>query len=310
MPDIKPKGLDYLHPKEIGPNPENPRLVFVEKSMQELLESINEIGILVPLIVFYDDDINKYVLLDGERRWRCAGKLQLEKVPVNIISKPTRLQNILEMFNIHNVRIEWGPMEVAWKLKVIIKELGYDKESELARLTSLSLSEIRKSRKLLSFDKKYQDMVHDGPGRGGIKEDFLIELNPTLNWLENNLSFTKDHKNQLIDTLIKKHKRMLIQNYVRDFRNLSKILRSDLPKTKVKTIVKNLILNSNYSIDDAYEISIRYSISTKDLENKANKLIGHLREFEIIWEKDESKELLEVLKELKEVIGDILRRQK
>ena len=306
MVQEKTMGLEYLNPERIERNPENPRLIFDEKLMQELTDSINEIGILVPLIVFYDEEKKKFVLLDGERRWKCSLKLRLEEVPVNIIAKPTRLQNILEMFNIHNVRMEWGPMEVAWKLEVIIKDFGYSRESELARLTSLNQSEIRKSKILLSYDKKYQDMVHDGPRRGGIKEDFLIELTPSLNWLEKNFKLSKQQKNSLIDSLIKKHKRRIIDNYVKGFRNLSKIVKSELPKEKLKSIIKNLSMNPDYTIDDAYEVSIKNVVSINDLERKVRRLIEQLSEFQIIWELKESKKLLSALNDLKDTINKII----
>lgn len=306
MVQEKTIGLEYLNPERIERNPENPRLIFDEKLMQELTDSVNEIGILVPLIVFYDEERKKFVLLDGERRWRCALKLELEKVPVNIIAKPTRLQNILEMFNIHNVRMEWGPMEVAWKLEVIIKDFGFSRESELARLTSLNQFEIRKSKILLSYDRKYQEMVHDGPKREGIKEDFLIELNSSLNWLEKNLGLSKQQKNNLIDSLIKKHKRRIIDNYVKGFRNLSKIVKSALPKEKLKDIIKNLIINPDYTIDDAYEVSIKYVVSINDLERKVRRLIEQLSEFQIVWDLKESEKLLSALKDLKETVSEII----
>lgn len=307
---LKAKGLEYISPDQIDRNPQNPRLIFDEKLMRELKESINELGILVPLIVYYDDEKNKYILLDGERRWKCAIDLKLKKVPTNIIAKPTKLQNILEMFNIHNVRIEWGAMEIAWKLKIIIEEFGYTTEKDLSRITSLKPLEIRKSKTLLSYDKKYQNLVHLGPKNQGIKEDFLIELNPTLNWIEKNLDFSKEEKNRLIDSLIGKHKDKLIKNYVTDFRNLSKIVRSDMPQKRVHEIINRLMKEGNYTIEDAYETSVKYSLNLQDIERKSKRLIKILKDFKFDSNNEGNKELIKTLEELKQIILKILDKLK
>ncbi len=309
MKKLKSQGLEYLLPDTIERNPENPRIIFDEKLMQELKDSINEVGILVPLIVYYDDKKGKYILLDGERRLKCARDLKFKHVPANIVAKPTRLQNILEMFNIHNVRIEWGPMEVAWKLKVIIDEFGYEREKDLVRLTSLKPTEIRKAKTLLSYDKKYQNLVHRGPKNGGIKEDFLIELSSTLSWLKNNLSFSKENKNKLIDVLIEKHKKGVIKNYVRNFRDLSKIVKSGAPNQKIGAIIEKIISDPHFTIEDASEASIKYSITTKEISKRVTKLIDLLKSFRPIEKDGETENLLRALRKLKEVIQKIIKQK-
>ncbi len=105
--------LVHINPDEIIRNPENPRLIFRELDMNALLESIQEVGIQVPLTVYWDPDDKTYVVLDGERRWRCSVKLNLPEIPVIVQAKPTRLENILMMFNIHNVRVAWEPVPAA-----------------------------------------------------------------------------------------------------------------------------------------------------------------------------------------------------
>src|SRR4051794_40169565 len=92
--------VQLLAPSEIKPNPENPRLIFRADELQALEESISEQGILVPLTVFRTK--TGHVILDGERRWRCSLRLGLPRVPVIVQPEPTRFQNILMMFAIHN----------------------------------------------------------------------------------------------------------------------------------------------------------------------------------------------------------------
>ena len=76
MADQTVEGVD---PQRLQRNPENPRLIFREDELAALQESIRNQGILVPLTVYADG--RRLVLLDGERRWRCAVKLGLHRVP-------------------------------------------------------------------------------------------------------------------------------------------------------------------------------------------------------------------------------------
>jgi ParB family chromosome partitioning protein len=78
--------LVEIPPDLIDPNPENPRLVFRESDMNLLLTSIREVGIKVPLAVFHKG--RRYVLIDGERRWKTAKKLNLKAVPALVQPEP------------------------------------------------------------------------------------------------------------------------------------------------------------------------------------------------------------------------------
>ena len=113
MAKINPS-LQEIHPDKINSNPDNPRLIFRENEMNDLLESIREVGIKVPITVY--EDGAKFYLIDGERRWRCARKLNLRGIPAIIQPKPSKLENLLMMFNIHNVRVDWDLMPMALKL--------------------------------------------------------------------------------------------------------------------------------------------------------------------------------------------------
>src|SRR5436309_11390632 len=90
----KPGRLARISPKQIQRNPQNPRLLFDPDPMEILRKSISKVGILVPLLVYERSSDDQYVILDGERRWKCALELNLPNVPVNIIPEPTTIQNI------------------------------------------------------------------------------------------------------------------------------------------------------------------------------------------------------------------------
>ena len=98
--------LKHIAPDQIERNPENPRLFFRPDEMNTLQASIAQWGIRVPLSV-YESRKGRYVLIDGERRWISAKKLNLSSVPALVYEKPTVLENLLLMYNIHALREQW-----------------------------------------------------------------------------------------------------------------------------------------------------------------------------------------------------------
>jgi ParB family chromosome partitioning protein len=93
----KPERLGVLcqiDPDSIDPNELNPRIRFPADEEEQLSKSIKQQGILVPLIV-YERQKERYALLDGERRLRCARKLGLQKVPAHVLPMPPdQLENL------------------------------------------------------------------------------------------------------------------------------------------------------------------------------------------------------------------------
>src|SRR5438477_11846609 len=94
--------LRSIRVDQIDRNKDNPRIHFRQKEMDELMESIAIHGVQVPISVHREKD--RFSLIDGERRWRCAIKLNLKTIPALIQDKPDRLTNLLLMFNIHSLR--------------------------------------------------------------------------------------------------------------------------------------------------------------------------------------------------------------
>ena len=154
--------LESISPDLIYQNPENPRLIFRQEEMDELLESIRNTGIQVPLTVYRNKE-GKVILLDGERRWRCAKKLNLKAVPIIVHPEPDKLGNILMMFHIHNVRVQWDPLVIAYKLRDIMSALKKEGRpngpKELAVLTGISNRSIQRYLDLLNLPVKYGELL-------------------------------------------------------------------------------------------------------------------------------------------------------
>ena len=180
--------LREISPDRIRRNSENPRLFFRAEEMDTLLASIRRYGIQVPITVYADGDY--YVLIDGERRWRCATKLNLPRVPALIQSKPSELENILLMFNIHALREQWDYLTIANKLPAIVdlfRSQNADSEpneQELSDLTGLTRGQVRRCRFLLdlpaSYRKELEGELLKPKSLQILSEDFFIEMERAL----------------------------------------------------------------------------------------------------------------------------------
>jgi ParB family chromosome partitioning protein len=221
------KTLQSLAPSQIAPNPNNPRLFFDEKDLEDLKESIRNAGVLVPITVFENetpDSPEKYILLDGERRWRCALSLGMQIIPANIVDKPKDVtQNILYMFNIHYFRKQWELFPTALKLEKIIDLLKTDKDSVLSSTTGLNPSTVKRCKILLWYPKKYRETLLYGKDK--ISTDFFIEFYPIAKRLKEDSDYNSDIKlSAIIDKLIPKFIEGKAFTDVKEFREMRKAL--------------------------------------------------------------------------------------
>ena len=279
-----------IDPKLILPNLDNPRKIFEEKPIKELEVSIKESGILVPLIVYYDKTKKKYVLLDGERRLRCAQKLNKKLVPVNVIDEPDRLHNILLMFNIHNVRESWEMVPTALKLKTIMKL--HPKNTSIAKLSELTgMTKMRTSEciRILEFDQKYLNMTLEIDYNKRIKGDFFSQLAIPLKKLKKYQEVTNKYdNNKIIDLMIEKYKEGTIINATNEFRTLKKVLGSynkgvekklisrlfeKFLQSKPKKNKDGVIIRKAMSIDDLFELTLSGIYLEDQIVKKSDQLI-------------------------------------
>jgi ParB family chromosome partitioning protein len=224
---LETRTLFNIRVSDISANPFNPRLVFDPQDLEELKKSISKVGILVPLTVYRNTKKfpkSPYILLDGERRWRCAQELNFETIPANIIDEPSDdTQNILFMFNIHHFRKEWALFPTALKLEVVIAKIGTDQESVLSEFTGVSRSMIRRCKILLWYPHKYRDILMEKGGK--ISTDFFIELYPIAYRLSNDPDYQYPHGTvKLVDMMISKFMEQRSIYDVKEFREIRKAM--------------------------------------------------------------------------------------
>lgn len=293
--------LRHLSPSDIQANPENPRLIFRDDEMESLLVSISRHGIQVPLTVFKDGD--SYTLIDGERRWRCAKKLALKSVPVLVQSKPTELENLVLMYNIHALREQWDYFTIASKLERVIelykKEHGAaPTEIELSELTSLTRGAIRRCQLLLELPKRYRRLLLtelELPlSQQRLSEDFFIEMERALRAVVKRIPKYSEGLNDVRDVLIEKYRAKTIAA-VTDFRQLSKVATAidglGISRRRTERALDELFDAGNkLGIRETYARTVAFEYESREAAKRIeglNKYLGRILEKELFADVDE-----------------------
>jgi ParB family chromosome partitioning protein len=123
----KLSGVAEIGMTEIDANPYQPRTIFDAESLEELADSIKEIGIIQPVTVRRRDN-DRYQLISGERRLRAARIAGLSKIPAYI--REANDQNLLEMALVENIqREDLDAIEIAISYQRLIDECSLTQES-------------------------------------------------------------------------------------------------------------------------------------------------------------------------------------
>jgi ParB family transcriptional regulator, chromosome partitioning protein len=142
----------------IRPNPFQPRKSFDPQAMQELEDSINEYGVLVPIIVRKRGE--EYEIVAGERRWRACATLQRAVIPAIVRESDDR--DSLEVAIVENLqREDLNPLEEAAAYSHLIEEYGLTQE-EVARRLGKSRPTIANAVRLLTLPDAIKAMLADG----------------------------------------------------------------------------------------------------------------------------------------------------
>lgn len=140
----------------IRPNSRQPRRHFDEEALEDLANSIREIGVLLPLIVRPIAD-GEYELIAGERRLRAAKMAGLEEVPV--IVRPASAQDSLEMALIENVqREDISAIECAIAYRQLTGEFGMSQD-DVAQKVGKSRVAVANTLRLLKLPEAIQKAV-------------------------------------------------------------------------------------------------------------------------------------------------------
>jgi ParB family chromosome partitioning protein len=143
---------------DIEPNRFQPRRVFDDESMAELTASIQEVGVLQPLLLRKGD--GGYEIVAGERRWRAARRAGLTEVPA--IVRQTEDRGSLEQAIIENLhRDDLNPIDEAAAFHRLMDEFGLTQHQVAVRV-SRSRPAVANSLRLLHLPDDVQQMIMDG----------------------------------------------------------------------------------------------------------------------------------------------------
>jgi ParB family transcriptional regulator, chromosome partitioning protein len=144
---------------KVRPNPRQPREVFEEEAMAELVHSIREIGLLQPVVVRPVED-GHFELIMGERRWRATREAGLETIPaiVRETSDDAMLRDAL-LENLH--RAQLNPLEEAAAYQQLLDDFGCTHD-ELATRIGRSRPQISNTLRLLRLSPPVQRRVAAG----------------------------------------------------------------------------------------------------------------------------------------------------
>ncbi len=126
-----------LDPSTIEPNPRQPRQVFDQEALAELVHSIREFGLMQPIVVREvpgaPGQALRYQLVMGERRWRAAQQAGLDSIPA--IVRDTADDNLLRDALLENIhRAQLNPLEEAAAYQQLLDEFGVTHDELAVRI--------------------------------------------------------------------------------------------------------------------------------------------------------------------------------
>ncbi len=154
-----PEGsLRYIDINEIKPNASQPRKNFDEDKLEELAESIDQHGLIQPIVLRAAK--HGYEIVAGERRWRAARMVGLKELPC-IVKELTDEENMLLAIIENMQREDLNPIEEAEGLKQMIDTYGLTQE-QVSRAVGKSRPYITNSLRLLKLPEKLRYMTSEG----------------------------------------------------------------------------------------------------------------------------------------------------
>ena len=151
----------YLPVNQIQPNPLQPRKSFDDEALQELATSIQESGVLQPIIVsrvHNDGNTPRFQILTGERRWRASKIAGMKEIPALIRDLPSDQEN-LRLAVLENIQREnLNPIELAQAYRRLVDEYGMEQE-DVGRKIGKSRQSVGNTMRLLTLPQPIQEDV-------------------------------------------------------------------------------------------------------------------------------------------------------
>lgn len=151
-------GLIEIDVDNIYPNPNQPRKKFSVEKIKELAASINESGLIQPVVVFKDNE--KYFLLVGERRWRAAQYLKWKTIPA--IVHDSGGEDALIKALVENIqREDLNAVEIAEGIESMMRQTGLNQDQASEKL-GMNRSTLTNYLRLLKLPEAVKQSIISG----------------------------------------------------------------------------------------------------------------------------------------------------
>ena len=257
-------GIDYIDINDIKPNSNQPRKTFDEDKLNELAASIEEHGLIQPLVLRKAE--KGYEIVAGERRWRAARKIGIREIPC-IVRELTDEENMLLAIIENMQREDLNPIEEAEGIRQMIETYGLTQE-EVSKSVGKSRPYIANSLRLLRLPETVRKYVEDG-------------------------SLSTGHAKAIAAVSDEKKQIELAEVAIRDglsVRQLEKLAQQDKSGVKTRSRVKQKTADEKRVEED-----LKNALGTKVTLNQKGKKGKIEIEF---YSKDELERLIELLKKL------------
>ena len=316
--------IQELNLDKIEVNPFNPRERFNEEEEDELIDSILTKGILNPIIVYRRKSDQKYIILDGERRFRASRKLNIKQIPARVlVREPDLLESLSLMFHIHNVRQEWTEFAISLTIKRILEELGKSLIDlnrtdilDLSKITSLSEYRINKYLKYLDYpDEVFQMFLKNEVNqrkKEGPDPDILLEMHKPISDIKELMPDLLQifSIKQMIDSCIKKKEEGVVKSN-KEFRLIAQSLnaakKDEIDTNSLRHNLLSFFSNVDYSPERVYQETAEELYQFKNIKKNSESFLSQLRLFDFEHlEGDKKSEVLSILKEILVIIKKAL----
>jgi len=180
--DFKDENLKEVNIEDIEINISQPRKLFDPQKLEELKNSIENYGVLQPIIVRYNPESEKYLIIAGERRYRAAKLCGYQTIPALV--KKDEEKRDYQISLIENIqREDLNPIEKAKAYEKLIQINEYSQE-EVSLQLGINRSTIANSIRLLKLPDKIKTYICEGKITSGharailavVEEDGQIKL--------------------------------------------------------------------------------------------------------------------------------------
>jgi ParB family chromosome partitioning protein len=152
--------VSFIECDSICANPNQPRKLFDEKDLRELAASIEQDGVLQPIIIRKHQGPTPYIIVAGERRWRASKLAGKEKIPA--IIKDGTEEELMRLALIENIqRADLNSIEEAQAFQSLMDDFGLTQE-QCSKKVGKSRSSIANSLRLLTLPLGFQDDLMEG----------------------------------------------------------------------------------------------------------------------------------------------------